>query len=358
MSDLNRPLYLSEYHPISELVVESHEVLEPKFPIIDVHGHFGALYSDLWLNGNKKRPGLDETVAMLKSRGIKRMVNLDGFWDGFMGITRDDVLKCLKPYEDFFINFVSVNTFIAHEDGFDSYVRGHLETSREKGFKGIKLFKNVSLSVPDENGRLVPGRNIAIDDPRLNVIWDTAAKLDMPVLIHIADPVAFFKPVDRFNERYEELLANPDWQFGKPGLYTFMELMEMQENLLAGNPDTTFIVAHAGSYPENLGFVSKCLDKYPNMYIDIAERINELGRQPYTSRKFFVKYQDRILFGSDAFPWHMLSRYPAYFRFLETWDEYFVQYGRWGIYGIGLEDEVLEKVYHKNAERVLGLDPL
>ena len=180
----------------------------------------------------------------------------------------------------------------------------------------------------------------------------------MPVLAHIADPVAFFKPVNGRNERYEELLHHPDWSYAKEGLYTFEELMEMQENLLLENPNTTFILPHGGSYPENLGFVSHCLDQFPNLYIDIAERISELGRQPYTCRKFFHRYQDRILFGTDAYPSQMQRRYPPYFRFLETWDEYFdySSYNtRWKIYGIGLEDEILEKIYYKNAERVLGL---
>lgn len=354
----SRPLLLKEYHPVSELVVEEHEVLTPKFPVIDVHGHFGALYSDLWLDefNKKARPDPVKVVEMLQRSGIHRIVNLDGFWDGFMGITVDNMLECLKPYGDFFINFVSVNTNRVNDSGFEGYVREHLKSSRQKGVKGIKLFKHLSIMVLDEYGRFVPGRNIRIDDPRLNVIWETAAELDMPILAHIADPAAFFKPVNGGNERYEELVSHPEWQFCKPGMYTFEELMEMQENLLQNNPNTTFIIAHAGSNPENLSFVSKCLDRYPNMYIDIAERINELGRQPYTCRRFFHKYQDHILFGSDAFPWYMNDRYPSYYRFLETWDEYFVQYtDRWRIYGIGLEDEILEKVYYKNAERVLKL---
>lgn len=351
-----RPLYLHEYHPESGLVAEKHEITRPKFPAIDVHGHFGAIYSDLWLKEFNKsaRPDLNETVEMLKRNGIKKAVNLDGFWDGFMGLTTDHVLKSLKPHEDFFINFVSVNTEMATEDGFDAYIKKHLTESRKKGMRGIKLFKHVSLMVINEKGEFVPGRNMAIDDPRLKVIWETAARLDMPVLAHIGDPYAFFRPVDGSNERYEELVQHPDWQFSKPGMYKFEELMEMQENLLADNPDTTFIIAHAGSWPENLGFVGGCLDKYPNMYIDIAERINELGRQPYTCRKFFQRYQDRILFGTDAYPWNMDYRYPTYFRFLETWDEYFSQYNdRWKIYGIGLEDDILEKIYYKNAEKVL-----
>ena len=149
-----RPMYLHEYHPKTELVVESHQVLTPKFPVIDVHGHFGALYSRLWLDEmGQTSPNPDEVVAMFRRSGIKRIVNLDGFWDGFMGMTRGNVLETLKPYGDFFINFVSVNTNMVNEPDFNDSVREHLRTSKAMGFKGIKLFKHVSIMVPDKIGR-------------------------------------------------------------------------------------------------------------------------------------------------------------------------------------------------------------
>ena len=350
----NKPLYLSEFHPKSDIVVEEHKPTTPKFPAIDVHGHMGAIYSDFLAHEfGGKRADIHETVAMFKRHGIRRIVNLDGFWDGFMGLTVDHVFEALKPYEDFFITFVSVNTEMAKQDGFEEYVKKHLKESKEKGAKGIKLFKAVSLMVFNEKGEMVQGRNIAIDDPRLKPIWETAAELDLPVLAHIGDPIAFFKPIDGYNDQYEQLLEHPDWSYAAPGLYTFEEMMTMQENLLRDNPETTFIIPHFGSYPENLTFVGKCLDNYPNMYIDTAERIGELGRQPYSARKFFIKYQDHILFGSDAYTDGMDWRYINYFRFFETWDENFG--GRWKLYGIGLEDEILEKLYYKNAEKVLKL---
>ena len=352
----SRPLYLHEYRPKTEIVVEEHLLDAPKFPAIDVHTHIGAIYSDyLASEFGGKRADLDETVAMFKRHGIKRIVNLDGFWDGFDGLTVEQILKSLEKHKDFIITFVSVDTEKAKQKGFEAYVRKHLTESREKGARGIKLFKSVSLMVYNEQGKLVPGRNIAIDDPRLKVIWQMAEELDMPVLAHIGDPKAFFQPVDGSNEQYEELLVHPDWSYAAPGLYTFDEMMMMQENLLRDNPGTTFIIPHFGSYPENLAFVGKCLDLYPNMYIDTAERFRELGRQPYSARKFFVKYQDRILFGSDAYTEGMDWRYPWNFRFFETFDENFG--GRWKLYGIGLDDEILEKLYYKNAEKVLKLDP-
>lgn len=283
--------------------------------------------------------------------GVKHIVNLDGWW----GNELDRMLNKIHPYEDFVVTFGSIDVSRLDESGFESYVRNTLKESKEKGIKGLKFWKNISLILKDSKGKHIP-----IDDSRLKVIWETAAELQLPVLIHIADPIAFFRPVDRFNERYEELCENPDWSFCSPDLYSFEELMEMQENLLRENPNTDFIVAHFGSSSENLGFVGSCLDKYPNMYIDFAARIPELGRQPYTSRKFFNKYQDRILFGTDFTP--LGSDYPTIYRFLETFDEYFdyskepiPPQGRWKIYGIGLEDEVLEKVYYKNALKLLKL---
>ncbi len=342
-------LYLSEFIPKSQLVVEENLIQKPKFPVLDIHTHFGSLvlgdnYEKLYDTG--------AAVEKFKEFGVKKVVNLDGWW----GEELDRMLAKTHPYEDFFITFGSVDVSKLDDSDFESYVRQILNESKEKGIQGLKFWKNISLEMKDRNGKYIP-----IDDPRLQVIWETAAELDLPVLIHIADPVAFFEPMDRSNERYEELQANPDWSFCKPQLYTFEELMDMQENLLANNPRTIFIVAHCGSYAENLGYVGRCLDRYPNMYIDIAARIAEIGRQPYTARKFFIKHQDRILFGTDATPLGINNAVD--YRFLETWDEYFdysnspiPPQGRWKIYGIGLEDDVLEKIYYKNAEKVLKIE--
>lgn len=343
-------MYLSEYLPKSELVTEEHIVNTPRFPVIDIHCHYRTMFEK---DGSFK-DGMDPAscVEHLKKYGVERVVNLDGTW----GVELDALFSKIHPYEDRIIIFGSVDTARIDEENFGSYVRTTIRESYRKGIKGLKFFKKVSLSQKDASGKY-----IAIDDERLKPIWETAAELDIPVLIHIADPVAFFKPIDRYNERYEELLAHPNWSYyNKPGMYTFEELMRMQENLLANNPDTTFIIAHVGSYSENLGQVAEWLDRFPNMNIDIAARLAELGRQPYAARKFFTRYQDRILFGVDGRP--LEDIYPYYYRFLETWDEYFdytydpiPNNGRWKIHGIGLEDEILEKVYKKNAERILKI---
>jgi predicted TIM-barrel fold metal-dependent hydrolase len=182
----------------------------------------------------------------------------------------------------------------------------------------------------------------------------------LPVVFHVADPVAFFDPIDETNERWEELQGNPDWAFTSPPGPSFLSIVTAMANVVLRHPQTTFIGAHVGCYAEDLGWVGSLLERCPNFYIDISARIGELGRQPYTSRRFFRKYADRILFGTDAGP--SLDYYRIYYRFLETGDEYFNYnpgeipgQGRWNIYGLHLADEVLEKVYHRNAEKILGI---
>lgn len=343
-----RGLDLSEFMPRSELVVERVRVTKPRFPIIDTHTHFGPLvlgenYADRYDTARE--------VERFKEAGVKRVVNLEVVW----GEGLDRLLRKIHPFEDFITTFSSIDVTKLAEPTFETYVRRTLKEAKEKGVRGLKFWKDVGLSKKDRDGRY-----IALDDPRLKVIWETAAELGLIVLHHVADPVAFFKSIDQYNERFEELARVPAWSFCDPELYTFAQLMEQQEAMIRENPSTTFIIAHGGSYSENLGRVSKWLDQYPNMYIDIAARLAEFGRQPYTSRAFFQKHQDRILFGIDATAGQALN-YQPYFEFLETWNEYFDYslaqvpgQGRWKIYGIGLEDAILEKIYHKNAEG-LGL---
>ncbi len=349
----NDELLLRDYHPVSQLVTAQHRLTQPRFPAIDFHGHFADFYCPLYAAGRPwSPPDIPKVVDTMRQHGIQRVVNLDGFWEGFFGLTQQQILDVFRPWGDFFIHFVSVNTELAKAPGFEAYVRAHLHRAKGLGVRGVKLFKHTSIMLPQADGSFLPGRNIRIDDQRLSVIWATAAELDMPVLVHIADPVAFFQPVDRYNERYLELQAHPDWSFyGKT--YPFEELMLAQCNLLKANPDTTFVIPHVGSHAEDLAFVSRCLEEFPNLFVDIAARIDELGRQPYTSRAFFQRHGDRILFGTDCASDTVEWLYTSYFRFLETWDEYFPA-GNFPLYGIGLDDEVLRKVYRNNALRVLG----
>lgn len=333
-----KDILLSEFMPKSELIVSQTEITGPKYPVIDFHTH---------VSPRKREYCISKEMKALNDHGVAAIVNLDGFWDERLDYTIEET----KEHEDEIVVFASVDITRIDQPDFGQYVVDTIKKAHRKGAQGLKFFKDVSLKNKDSHGNY-----IRIDDERLNPIWETAAELKLPILIHIADPVAFFKPVDRYNERYEDLLVRPDWSFYGEEFFTFDELMEMQQRLLARHPDTTFVVAHCGSYSENLKFVSEQLEKYPNMYIDIAARIREIGRQPYTAREFFIKYQDRIVFGTDMSPG---SRpYPYYYRCLETSDEYFNYSGsakasHWKIYGIGLPDEVLKKVYYENAVKLV-----
>jgi predicted TIM-barrel fold metal-dependent hydrolase len=335
------------YIPYTELRVPSTRIAKAKFPVFESHAHLGKLvigdnYDTLY--------DMDTLVETLKTFGIYKVINLDGFW----GKELDRMLKKTEKYnDDFVVTFGSVDVSRLDEPAFEKEVYRTLKESKEKGIKGIKLWKNISLYMRDKKGKKIP-----FDDPRLDCIFKAAGELGLIVLAHVADPIAFFKPIDMYNERYDELHVRPDWSFYGEEFFEFNELMIMQENVLKNNPNTTFIIAHGGSCSEDLGYVGRCLDKYPNMYIDFAERVSEIGRQPYTSRKFFMKYQDRIVFGTDMNPFNI--DYEANFRCLETFDEYFdysnkpkAPHGNWKIYGIGLDDDVLEKVYCKNMERLL-----
>jgi len=221
---------------------------------------------------------------------------------------------------------------------------------------GCQPAAHLGLSVRDPQGALVD-----VDDPRLVPIWDTAGELGLPVMIHVADPVAFFDPIDETNERWEEISAHPEWAFTSPPFPPFLHILTCLANLVARHPGTTFIGAHVGCYAENLGWVGALLDRCPNFYIDISARIGELGRQPYTARRFFLQYADRILFGSDMGP--SPDGYRIIYRFLESDDEYFnynlgplPAQGRWYVYGLHLPNDVLEKVYFCNASRILNPD--
>ncbi|HOJ11457.1 MAG TPA: amidohydrolase family protein [Clostridiales bacterium] len=344
----NKNILLSEYAPKSELVVKEHEVRKPRFNAIDFHIHLRYMLKEY---NNKIDYDIKNVVEEFKSFGIKHIVNLDGFPE-----LLDRMLGKTGQYNDNFITTFGRLDFTKIDNpDFDKYVKQILKDFKSKGIKGLKVWKDLNLKIKDKQGKCIPP-----DDERLRVVWETAADLGLVVLTHIADPKAFFKPININNERFEELNRRPDWSFYGPEYFEFEELMEMQYNMVSKNSDTIFVLSHVASSSENLGYVSECMDLCSNMYVDIAGRISELGRQPYSARKFFNKYQDRILFGTDSTP--LGNNYLRNYRFLETWDEYFdyedsivPRRGRWEIYGIGLEEHVLEKIYFKNAEKLLGL---
>ncbi len=247
--------------------------------------------------------------------------------------------------------------FATRGDGFGDWAAERLREQARWGAQGLKIWKNFGLLERDQHGALV-----AVNDRRLDPVWQTAGELGLPVVIHIADPVAFFDPVDATNERWDELQGHPDWQFTSPPYPSFDTILTQFADVVTRHPRTTFIGAHVGCYAENLGWVAALMDRCPNFCVDISARIGELGRQPYASRRFFERYADRILFGIDAGP--NVDQYQLYYRFLETDDEYFNYsnagpvpgQGRWMAYGLFLADDILRAVYAGNARRIFRLD--
>jgi predicted TIM-barrel fold metal-dependent hydrolase len=322
-------------------------VERPRFPAIDAHDHLGDEFGGGWI----RRP-LAELLALLDQAGIVCYIDLDGGWGESV---LQEHLEKLKPAGERFLVFGGVDWSQWKEKGdrFPEWAASRLRVQKERGADGLKIWKPFGLHVRDHHGELVK-----VDDPRLDPVWETTAELGWPVVIHVADPVAFFDPLDETNERWEELHIHPDWQFPSPSFPPFLSILGGLAELVARHPRTTFIGAHVGCYAEDLAWVGALLDRCPNFHVDIAARIGELGRQPYSARRFFLKYADRILFGSDFGP--NLEAYRVIYRFLETDDEYFnynaspvPEQGRWHVCGLYLPEDVLEKVYFRNAERLL-----
>jgi hypothetical protein len=306
----------------------------------------------------------DELLATMDRKNIRTMVNLTG---GTGRGLEETIEKFQSPYPGRFVVFAEPAWERVNESGYDRFQAEEVGRALTAGAAGLKVLKTLGLYLRDN---ITSGPLIAIDDPRFDPMWEACGGIGMPVAIHVADPEAFFLPIDRFNERFEELSHHPDWSFYGEDFPSFAQLLEACNRVFARHPRTQFIAVHVGNNAENLAYVSECMDRFGNMHVDIAARIGELGRQPRTARRFFEKYQDRILFGTDAVPhgFDMPQQifgdqlYEIYYRFLETEDEYFdyapaspPPQGRWQIYGLGLPESVLRKVYFENAARLLGL---
>jgi predicted TIM-barrel fold metal-dependent hydrolase len=338
-----RELKLRDWQPRSMLVAKATAVDRPKFPAIDVHNHLGTGKQTLTPDR------VSGYMAEMNEAGVRTVVNLDALW----GDKLKETLAALdESHPGRFLTFAQLNFDGIDSDAWSQRERDRLEESFRAGAKGLKFHKSLGLTIRYKNGNLM-----RVDDPKLEAIWEMCAKHQRPVMIHTADPAAFFTPLDRFNERWHELNEHPAWLFHGSRFPRREELLEQLERVVAGHAKTTFIGAHFGNNVEDLAAVGRWLDRYPNFVVDLDARISELGRQPYTARRFFIKYQDRILFGTDTTPRREAFR--IYYRFLETDDEYFdcqashhLQ-GFWMIYGIDLPAEVLAKIYHQNAERLL-----
>lgn len=333
-------LKLTDWRPTSQLVVKETQIVKPRYPVIDMHNHLGRLE-----NTKKFLEEMDKA-------GVWKCVSLDG---NSAGDRWKEHLKVSQSVsEDRFLVFFRPDFTNIDEPGYGEREAQKLEQAVRAGAKGLKIAKNLGLTSKDKSGKL-----IAVDDPRIDPIWAKCGELGIPVMIHVTDPKAFFTPLDRFNERYDELIAHPSWLFHGPQYPPKDAILTARNRVFAKHPKTIFIGAHLGNLPEDLNTVATWLDTHPNFHVDIDARISELGRQPYSARKFLLNYQDRVMFGTDTAP--SAEAYRIYYRFLETDDEYFDPagghhlQGRWMIYGVHLPDGVLKKIYYQNALKILNM---
>ena len=325
-----------------------------KEPVIDVHNHLGRWLSD---DGEWLVPDVGEFVAMLDAVGLEAIVNLDGRWGGELAanIARYDI-----AHPGRILTFCHVDWEVLGLDidaqAVVQQLTQQLEESVRAGACGVKVWKDLGLSVRDTSGALVMP-----DDHRVISVLRAAGDLGLPVLIHTADPVAFFEPLTPSNERWDELQVHPEWWFGRPGLPAFGELVERLGRLVSSCPGTTFIGAHVGCWAEDLDAVGHMLAGLPNWNIDIAGRLGELGRRPRQFSTLVESHPDRVLFGTDCFP-PAPADYERHRRFLETDDRDFAYHGErtppqgnWTIDGAGIDRRLLPGLYRENARRLLGL---
>ncbi len=328
-----------------------HPITRARFPVIDAHDHLGRWLTDGW-----SAPDVDGLLRLMDTCGIETIANLDGRLPDDLDANLD---RYDRAHPGRFVTFCQLDWRVtAHDEGFGELMASQFRDALARGARGLKVWKDLGLHLRDPRGsRLAP------DDERLAPVWAAAADAAVPVLIHTADPVAFFEPLDASNERLEELIEHPDWWFGDRARFpTFAALLASLERLIEREQGTTFVGAHVGGYAEDLTWVDRMLSTHDNFHVDIAARIAELGRQPRAARALMLDHPDRILFGTDDVPPDPQT-YATHFRFLETADEHFAYshepippQGRWAISGLDLPDDVLRRVYADNARRLLRME--
>ncbi|MCE9498939.1 MAG: amidohydrolase [Leptospira sp.] len=331
-------ILLTEYNPVPVLKTEdARKTRMPSMDVIETHGHIGGSFS-----GSPSE--ISKAMTELK---IKKFINLSF-------TTGDDFKKLKSQFND--PRIIHFSTFnwkrIKESKDFVPAMLNDLKQDIANGTKGIKLWKNFGLNIRKENGE-----RLTLDDALLEPLFLECEKAKLVISIHTADPPAFFGKADEKNERYEELLRHPEWSFNTSEFPKFEEVTKERERLFKKYPRITFVSLHFAEFSHDLEQAAKLLDSNKNVYLDIAARIDELGRQPYKTKEFLAKYQDRVFFGTDGPPDR--GKFEIYSRFLETNDEYFDYFplhkprkGFWKIYGLGLKKEILEKIYFKNAEKV------
>ncbi|MCA9192498.1 MAG: amidohydrolase [Planctomycetales bacterium] len=347
-------LRLSEFHPSPKLRVPTSDLHTAKFPVVDVHSHFHFKFP-------QQEQSLDDFVSLMDRNNLAICISLDGQLNDRL---HEQIKFLWSKYKQRFAVFANINwqgnglagryeTWASNQSDFAHATVLQLQQAKLLGISGVKVFKQFGLHY-----RAIDGELLEIDDSRFAPIWDECGRLGLPVIMHTADPSAFFDDITPENERYEELSRHPDWHYPADRFPSRRHLHEARSRLFERHRNTTFIAAHMANDAEDLQEVADILDRFPNVYVEIASRISELGRQPYTCRDFMLRYQDRILFGTDG-PWPE-KRYQSYWRFLETKDEYFPYsekeippQGLWQIYGVYLPDDVLRKIYSENAARII-----
>jgi predicted TIM-barrel fold metal-dependent hydrolase len=331
------PPSITEYKPKSTLVVEAHPRPRAKFPAIDIHSHHFQIPS---------AAQLDRIVAAMDANNLRVIVNLSGGSGGRL----EQYLRVLQtsPHRGRMVLFANVD-FRDVGPGFGEKAARRLEEDVKAGALGLKIYKDLGLRLKKANGT-----RLALDDPELDPIWAACAQLGVPVLIHTAEPAPFFDPIDYTNERWLELALYPSRRYQDPSFPRFEELIAERDRMFARHFRTTFIAAHMAYHANDLARLGRLFDRLPNVHAEVAAVLAELGRQPRTARAFFVKYQDRLLFGKDSF---QPDEYPYYWRTFETGDEYFDYYREyhafWKLYGMELPDPVLKKLYYGNALRLV-----
>ncbi len=332
-----------EYEPPSTLVVPGKEIKKAKYPFIDVHNHQFSM------------PDMDlkKLVLDMDKLNMKVMVNLSGRGSGSAEHLKGSLENVHKNFPDRFIVFTNIDFNNIDEAGWTENAVAQLENDVRLGANGLKVYKSLGMDNKDSKGNRVP-----IDDPRIGPVWEKCGELGIPVLIHSADPKPFWSPHDNLNERWLELKLRPRRKREDANPAPWQTIIDEQHNIFRKHKKTTFINAHLGWYGNDLTKLGELLDEMPNVYTEIGAVIAELGRQPRFAKMFLTKYQDRVMFGKDA--WNP-EEYYTYFRVLESSDEYFPYYKRyhafWKMYGLDLGDEVLKKIYYKNALNVIpGID--
>jgi predicted TIM-barrel fold metal-dependent hydrolase len=344
---LAQEMSFEEYNPPSTLVVPQNPLKRARFPFIDVHSHQWNVAQETVVRLVKEMDEINMGVMVnLSGRGFSRGGASDADQQEYM-FSMIRRFNGVAPGR--FIVFTNLSfTDFGSEKWIEKAVTA-LEEDVQNGANGLKIYKSLGFSVKDIHGNRVP-----VNHPHLDPVWAKAGELGIPVLIHTADPEPFWQPMDANNERWLELKINPGRKRSDTDPAPFEQLIAEQHHIFKKHPGTTFINAHMGWMANNLDKAEAHLDEYPNVYFGIGAVIAEFGRQPRRAKAFFIKYQDRILFAKDAYN---KEEFYTYFRVLETEDEYFPYYKKyhafWSMYGLGLPDEVLKKVYYKNAIKII-----